>query len=171
MITVTGKLQDALAVASSIGKKLTALCFTCNGSVRRQNGTVSTAVLGRGTGQWASRTFDGLGKKLGQLIATNDKGTRIFVLSRPSLGFDLVAIKTKEAWHSKATLFDITVGLKQLVATADQMGWEGIVLPIIGTGSGQLSKTDVLPIMEELLDDRFIVVEPDNTQHTNVVEF
>jgi len=174
---IKGLLQNATSIAAAAGLKLDAVCFSCNGSVRRittgvNAGMPGEAVMGVGTARWAAKQFSGLAALLGQLITHRQGSCRIFVVKSNTLGFDRVGIMTKNTWHQQndggVPLEQIEECLKQLVAEADKQGWQGIVLPMIGTGSAQLPASKVKKLMKQYLDDRFIVLQLENEHPSNV---
>ena len=51
-----------------------------------------------------------------------------------------------------------TTELEHLVNLANVMGWQTILCPRFGCGAGELNWEDVKPMIENILDDRFICV-------------
>jgi len=66
--------------------------------------------------------------------------------------------QTIPGWAMKARLWDIKRGVSRLSPLSQAMRWEGILIPRLGCGRGELSWDEVRPAMAESLDARFIVV-------------
>jgi len=61
-------------------------------------------------------------------------------------------------WACKARLGLIEQSAKELKAMADEKGWTDVLMPRAGCGAGELSWTEVKPVLEAILDDRFIAI-------------
>lgn len=152
-----------------------ALVITTNGFVKN-NGE---AVMGRGIAYQVSRVIPDFPGQLGRLLKTegnhvhhvmnyNDmalvtapvKPARIVyngsnVVSH-SHGWDLG--EHVPGFWAKAQIPIIVKSCHELVALADKMGWQTILCPRFGCGAGELKWEDVKPMIENILDDRFICV-------------
>lgn len=66
-------------------------------------------------------------------------------------------------WKAPADLGIIERSARQLVTAADNsaLNWNTVLLPQPGTGNGRLKWEDVKPVIEPILDDRFVVVTYD----------
>ncbi|MDP9486325.1 MAG: hypothetical protein M3Q49_11190 [Actinomycetota bacterium] len=126
--------------------------ITTNG-VTRSDGA---AVMGRGCALEAKRRITGLEYHFGKLL--KEHGNRVMRLTDPKKGAALASFPVKWHWKEKASAALIGRSARQLVELADRFGYERIILPRAGCGNGGLSWTDVRPILEVLLDDRFTVV-------------
>jgi hypothetical protein len=61
-------------------------------------------------------------------------------------------------WAMVADLDIIWASARELVALSDKMGWTDVIIPQAGCGAGELNwEQDVKPLLEPLLDDRFII--------------
>lgn len=154
-----------------------AFCITTNGYVKN-NGAL---VMGRGIAKQIQRFVPNIPYILGNLVKTQGNKVHL-VLSEPNrpsiisfpvkpiskicrspddyvshmkyqLG-DLIA-----GWACKADIEIIIESAEQLVELANQHPeWKRILIPRAGCGAGELDWKDVKPILEEILDDRFIAV-------------
>lgn len=130
-----------------------ARCITTNGSVK-SNGR---AVMGRGTAKQATDRYPMIQLKLGKLITT--QGLHVVVLQEPLPTEPvLVAFPVKYAWDELADLDLIQRSAVELRILADAKGWQTIVLPRPGCGNGHRKWSEVRPILQPILDDRFTAV-------------
>jgi hypothetical protein len=132
-----------------------ARCITTNGSVKG-NGR---AVMGRGVAKQATDRYAFMQLTLGKAILLY--GNHVVVLFEPPAGpedWTLVSFPVKYEWDQKANLDLIFRSAKELVTLTDQKGWTAVVLPRPGCGNGHRRWSEVRPILQPLLDDRFTVV-------------
>lgn len=141
-----------------------AICVTTNGVLNR----AGELVMGQGTptashiaAQFAKR-YPRLPFQLGKLVERYGNNVHV-----PSLAWTdhnpphVVSFPTKHDWKKPSDLKLIEQSARQLVAVADHLGWGKIVLTRPGCGRGGLDWTsEVKPIVELLLDDRFYVIHP-----------
>ena len=75
--------------------------------------------------------------------------------------FTIVSLPTKHSYKdTQSDLMLIATGLANLVDMADQKEWLEIIVPRPGVGNGKLSwDTQIRPLCESFLDDRFIVCD------------
>lgn len=141
-----------------------AVCITTNGQIKKDG----TAVMGRGIAKEAKERFTGLARYLGMSIS-------LFGNHSFNLGFcrdnhtwhriQLYSIPTKHHWKDKSDLTLIRESLTELVAHCNFDGITTCYLPCPGCSNGGLDwETQVKPICEELLDDRFIIADRSLTQ-------
>lgn len=141
MIELTGNLWDWDADATVI---------TTNGSVRRDG----YAVMGRGVARQAAIRYPNLPLRLGHMIAA--VGNHVVMFG----GYDrwIITFPVKLNWNEPAIPELIARSCTELVKQIDSLpGWENIVLPRPGCGNGHLQWSDVRPILQAQLDDRFLV--------------
>lgn len=174
MIEMLGDLDHCLG-------KSDAICITTNGFVKRDG----TAVMGKGIALWAKNKWFGVESKLGDCLLTHgncvqkihqDHFTKTWIVAFPvkpqSVLCDdtniIESMKSKFAygtrvpgWACKADLRLIAKSCIELSALATTEGWTEVYLPRPGVGAGELSWSDVLPILQLGLDDRFTVVKYD----------
>lgn len=135
-----------------------ALCVTTNGVVKK-NGD---AVMGKGIALEAKERFPTLPTILGRKLASS--GNNVHYLCHANVGAELnsvalISFPTKHHWRERASLELIKRSAYQLVKLADKNGWEKIILPRPGCGNGGLVwATEVRPVLEPVLDDRFHVI-------------
>lgn len=135
-----------------------AVCVTTNGKIRKDG----RAVMGRGIALTADRRFD-LAVKLAEYLRAH--GNRAFNLGvrtdklsgRP---VRVLTCPTKHDWHDRSDLTLIRRSCEQLVAICDKFGVRTCYLPRPGCANGGLDwETQVRPVVEPILDDRFVVVD------------
>ena len=122
-----------------------------NGSVRNDG----ACVMGRGIALQAARRFLALPYELGQRLAA--RGNRVYFFP----DYRLLTFPVRHIWSERAELHLIeesTHSLYILVSSA-MPKLEVVYLPRVGCGNGRLLWQDVKPVLEQYLDDRFVVVE------------
>lgn len=175
MIEETGNIWDFIDLVDAI-------CITTNGFVT--NSDAPKAVMGRGTANQAKNRFPGLDIYLAMLL--NDKGNITQECCKVTQKTVLIAFPVKPAsiinfdpktdqvvshakgkyrkgdsvpgFHAVADLKIIEKSAKELVFLANDKKYSEIVLPRPGCGAGELEWSSVKPILESILDDRFIVM-------------
>lgn len=137
-----------------------ALCITTNGDLNRYG----HAVMGRGIAFEAKQKIPGIARLLGDAIYAG--GNRVHHLWIPDEMFvgirprAIVSFPVKRHWHEMADLALIAQSAFQLLALVDGgIGWKRILLPRPGCGNGGLRWVDVKPLIEQILDDRFVAVD------------
>lgn len=65
---------------------------------------------------------------------------------------------TVPGWACKAELSIISHSASQLADLANEYGWDVVVLPRPGCGAGELKWSQVKPVLEQHLDDRFYAI-------------
>ena len=123
------------------------VCITTNGAVSRQG----RAQLLRGCARQASERFPDLAARLGALITA--AGNHVH-----DLDGGLVSFPVEETPYDNPDPAIIRRSALELAALADSRGWREVILPRPGCGSGGLAWKEVRPLIEPLLDDRFIVI-------------
>ena len=74
----------------------------------------------------------------------------------------LITLPVKHHWQQPADLKLIEVSTHEMVSMVNLKPWKIVAVPRLGCGNGQRSWEEVKPIIEPLLDDRFIVVNLPN---------
>jgi len=141
MREVTGDLWDIEADVRVV---------TTNGFIRRDG----KAVMGRGVALQAANKDPELPGLIGGLLM--ERGNRPFSIA--SLAGPLITLPVKHHWREPADLNLIEISIHRLVKIADDRHWKVIAMPRPGCGNGQRSWEEVKPIIEPLLDDRFVIV-------------
>lgn len=151
-----------------------AACITTNGFIKL-NGH---AVLGRGCALTAAQLFPNLPYVLGKFLST--RGNHVHELLRANgtvlcsfpvkaesaicNGFNTVSHgkyrvgERVPGFHLKADLELIARSANELLALADFRGWNNIALPRAGCGAGELDWETVKPVLNSILDDRFVAL-------------
>lgn len=131
--------------------------ITVNGELNKSG----YAIMGAGTAVEAADYFLGLSVKLGEFISKYE--SRCFLMPEPYIfpdGSRLVTMPTKHKARERSDIELIKASAQQLMVMADKFGWERVVMPRPGCGKGGLNWTDVRPALDDILDDRFTVLEP-----------
>lgn len=143
-----------------------AVCITTNGYVKK-NGE---AVMGRGIAKEASLKYPDFPKRLGYILREFGNVVWPFEFDRWNGEADyqelLFSFPVKPifgpngemGWKARADLELIKDSAKQLVSYVDEMHLKGVLLPRPGCGNGGLKWEQVKPVIEPILDDRFMVV-------------
>jgi hypothetical protein len=72
----------------------------------------------------------------------------------------LVSFPTKNDWRKPSDLKLIAQSCRELVVLTDDMDWKVVALPRVGAGLGKLAWPEVKEVLEDYLDDRFLIVSP-----------
>ena len=121
--------------------------ITTNGFVKN-NGC---AVMGRGVALQAASKFPEMPKVLGERIKTGGNHVHFFSQQR------LIAFPVKHNWFDRADLDLIQCSLFELTESLAK-SQSKVYMPRPGCGNGQLSWSEVKPLLASL-DDRFTVVD------------
>lgn len=133
-----------------------AICITTNGIVKA-NGQ---AVMGAGIAKQADQFFH-LSNLLGKYL--KQYGNRAFNLGswkrQNGNVFTVFSFPTKHDWKDDSDITLICKSAEQLIQMCDKFGITKCYLPPVGCGCGNLNyQTIVKPWLEQILDDRFVVV-------------
>ena len=127
-----------------------AITITTNGFVRNDGKN----VMGAGTAYQAVQRWPELPALVGDAIRL--EGNHVH-----SFQFDHILIITfpvKHSWWERADIELIKRSADELVSFVDSTVFGDIAVPRPGCGNGQLKWADVKPVIESILDDRFIIV-------------
>ncbi len=147
MKELTGDLWEVEADARVI---------TTNGLVKKDG----RAVMGRGVAKQAAERYPWLPEWLGLSLRVIGNHVRMFLPNEGNATY-LIMFPVKHNWWETANLDLIKRSAEELVTLIDGQFSKGvtIVLSRPGCGNGGLRWEDVKPVIEPLLDDRFVVVE------------
>lgn len=134
-----------------------AVCVTTNGVIRADG----RAVMGKGIALQANTLF-GLDLDLARLIVRD--GNHAFDLGVRSDGrgheMRVLTLPTKHHWRYKSDLELIRNSLWEVVQLCNDLGIRRCYLPRPGCANGGLDwETQVRPLCEAMLDDRFVVAD------------
>lgn len=145
--------QDIFQIASGSNE---AICITTNG-ITKSNGD---AVMGKGIALTANNYFH-ISKKLGEYLIKY--GNRAF-----DMGFfaafnqaphHVLTFPTKHDWRYNSDINLIKTSAEQIVRICDARSITKCYLPPVGCANGHLDyEKTVKPVLEEILDDRFVVI-------------
>lgn len=123
------------------------IAITTNGSVSR-NGK---AIMGRGVAAQAAGLFQSLSESLGTAIKNG--GNHVHYINN-----NIVSFPVEHSPFEIPDLHLIKRSAEELAQKADELGWSLIVVPRPGCGGGGLLWKDVKPILENIFDQRFIII-------------
>ena len=123
------------------------IAITTNGSNTRDG----HSIPGRGVAREAAERFPELRQRLGELLQTG--GNHVHEIMPGLVSFPVE--DTPFSQPDKRLIRQSAAELRQL---ADKQGWHLIVVPRPGCGGGGLNWLEVRPLLEDLFDERFIVV-------------
>ncbi len=135
-----------------------ATVITTNGYVKN-NGA---AVMGRGSAKEAAEKWFFLPMLLGEAI--KEYGNEVFVWTLKELEDDdvvdknIITMPVKHNWWEPADINLIETSAVVLKEETDLWGFKSVVMGRPGCGNGGLEWKEVKPILEEILDDRFVAV-------------
>jgi len=136
-----------------------AICITTNGFVKKDG----SCVMGRGIALEAKNKFPRIEYLLGELI--KNEGNNVYSLFQNKDNFFIFSFPVKHNWWEKADINLIKKSCLQLIEIVDNLKLfdlielNAILIPRPGCGNGKLNWfKDVKPVIENILDDRFIVV-------------
>lgn len=141
-----------------------AIVITTNGTVTKEG----RGVMGRGIALEAKQKVKGIDKMLGHYLVS--QGNHAWYLARaaewsggPQYG--LICMPVKHQWHQDADPELIVRSAQEMVELANREQhiagpdeWANIWMPRPGCGNGRLDWSLVKPLIEDILDDRFIAV-------------
>ncbi|MBP3781634.1 MAG: macro domain-containing protein [Butyrivibrio sp.] len=134
-----------------------AICVSTNGVVKRDG----CAVMGAGIAKEFADRWGRLPALLGAKI--KDRGNHVYGLLyvrdvEKDTKYAILSFPTKEHFKDKSDIELIKRSCKELVILTDNKGFKNVYLPLPGCGLGGLKKEDVVPELEKILDDRFVLV-------------
>ena len=136
--------------------------ITTNGFVK-QNGE---AVMGRGIALQAKKRFPAIPFLLGEKL--QEYGNIPFIFTNffaPDMPLITMPVKPaygpkgEPGWLMKADPKLIRISAEVIAVYADDKKLKNIVMPRPGCGNGGLKWDQVKPLLEPILDDRFIVIQ------------
>lgn len=139
-----------------------AVCVTTNGIVKA-NGK---AVMGAGIAKEADDRFS-LAGLLGEYL--RKYGNRAFHMgaktnAKTGNQLSIITFPTKYDWREDSSLGLIQQSAENLIRICGNRNISKIYLPPVGCGKGRLDwESQVCPLLEPMLDDRFTVVFRRNT--------
>lgn len=178
MLELRGDLFDLSSYEShpdnqSVDWQPDAIVITTNGFVKKSG----ECVMGRGCAKQATSLYPRIAKTLGTLI--RNKGNHVHlikedpnILSFPVKPVSVSCLASKKnvvrhmqnrfkpgqqvpGWACVADLQLIERSANELVDITNKYGWEKVILPRPGVGFGELKWSDVCPILNKVLDNRF----------------
>lgn len=152
-----------------------AVGITTNGFVKVDG----RAVMGRGCAKVAADMIPIIPMMLGQKL--NQEGNHVHIIHEQN-GVDLFTFPVKPKWREYHVPEDVVKHMQdkfsagdkvpgwassaipklieqsahELVELTNKKGWEVVVLPRPGCGAGELDWNEIKPLLDPILDDRFI---------------
>ena len=152
-----------------------ALCITTNGFIK----TNGECVMGKGCAAEIAKQIPSIPRHLASLIKLHGNITQIIQVGVPTvLAFPVKPVTTINdgtnvvnhmahripiggsvpGWAAKANISIIIQSAHELVALADKYNWTDVLIPRPGCGAGELNWSDVEPVLQTILDDRFSAI-------------
>lgn len=157
-------VKDIFALPCTTAFSKEAMCITTNGVIAG-NGA---AVMGRGIAKEARERFPGIDTLLAKYLANFGNCVNDLGVHRDQKTWKLVHIytlPTKHHWKDKSDLALICRSLEELVVKCNSDGITTCYLPRPGCSNGGLDwETQVKPVCEAILDDRFVIADRSLTQ-------
>lgn len=123
------------------------VAITTNGAVDGSG----DAIFGRGCARQALTSFPDLKRRLGRLL--RETGNHVY-----DLGHGIVSFPVEDSpWENPDPRL-IARSARELQELADRSGWQQVVVPRPGCGGGGLDWREVRPLLEKILDDRFLII-------------
>lgn len=110
------------------------------------------AIMQRGLPRQARDRYPDIPHYLGKRIKEN--GSQVEMLP-----YNLVAAPVEIDPFEVARPDLIRTSLQQLVVMTNQQLWPEVAVPRLGCGGGMLNWEEIRPFMEQVLDQRFVLVE------------
>lgn len=150
----TTKADDVFALPEDGSE---AAVVTTNGMVRN-NGY---AVMGRGVALSAKNNFPGIDRTLGRkLRATGNHAYNLGIYGHGGRQMTVLTMPTKNDWRNPSDLNLIRQSAYELVKLADEHGLTTVYMPRPGCQNGRLSWNMVQAVIQDILDDRFVICLP-----------
>jgi hypothetical protein len=131
-----------------------ARCITTNAMTN----SMGSAIMGKGIALAANNRYPDIAYKLG--LALKMHGPQVEVVRIDETGAYLVVFPTKIDWKDPSPLWLIERSAKELIQLADDLKLEKVVCPRPGAKNGKRNyEKEVRPILEDLWDDRFTVID------------
>jgi hypothetical protein len=111
------------------------------------------ALLGRGLAKMAGMRFPWFARQLGECITAG--GNHVY-----HVGERLIAFPVEESPFTNPDPRLISRSATELTALVDQQGWQRVIVPRPGCGTGGLSWREVKPLLEAIMDNRFCIISP-----------
>ena len=162
-----------------VGIQPSAIVITTNGAIKKSG----EAVMGKGCAKQAASMDPRLPLLLGKAIEKNHNNVQVIgtlcglhrIISFPVKPVSEICASDKRnvvkhmqnrmrvgqevpGWACVADIKLIERSAQQLVALVKEKKWAKVVLPRPGVGAGQLSWTDVKPVLDSILDDTFYCI-------------
>lgn len=125
---------------------------TTNGYIRKDG----AAVMGRGVARQCMRKYKGIEFVLGELIRQGGNTVHLFGIP-PMTDIPIYSFPVKWNFWEVADLGLIGQSARELMSITPLT--YTVVIPRPGCGNGQLKWEDVKPVIEDILDDRFHVID------------
>lgn len=145
------KTLNGNILSDEILEQADAICITTNGVIKKDG----TAVMGAGLAKQALNKWPLLGRLLGIHIRMNGNTLSPLLVHEECW---LVSFPTKNDWKDPSSIELITESAISLLEFTERFQWNNVFLPPAGCGLGGLSIDVVKPILEDILDDRFTMI-------------
>lgn len=128
-----------------------AICITTNGIIKKDG----SAVMGAGVALEAKKRFKGIEFRLAKCLNTG--GNRVYRLGTTSNG-SVISFPTKHHYKNKSDIELIKTSSRQLMELIDEKGFNKVLITPMGCGNGGLQWDFVKSNVNDILDNRVIIV-------------
>lgn len=152
-----------------------AKCITTNGFLKKDG----SLVMGRGVAQQACRRYPFFPVTAGNYVKTYGNTLGVFTKQHLLKEYKpwepheyFITFPVKHNWYEPADLALIEKSAHELMDMLNEPGFKWmttVLLPLPGCGNGQLSWTDVRPVLAPILDDRVHVINNRRSKEFNPV--
>lgn len=141
-------------LSQKLMESVDAICFTSNGFLKSND----ALVMGAGVARQFKNRFPSIDFVAGKSLKKEGNICRIITSFVFKHTLNIVAFPTKHDWRGPSDIELINKSAIELVKLADKHNWKRVALPAPGVGLGGLDfNTEVKPLLETILDDRFII--------------
>lgn len=148
---IAGKLN---ILSPKVLERADAICFTSNGAVKKDG----KLIMGAGNAKQFRDRFPDLDQVAGTKV--KEKGNRCQIMQSFHIGkrpLNILAFPTKHSPWEDSDIELIRQSALQIYDMANQHNWNLVFIPAPGINHGNLRWVDVKPVLEKILDDRFVI--------------
>ena len=138
-----------------------ARCISTNGEVNQKG----EAIMGKGVALQAKVHCPGIETEIGKHL--QETGNHVYLIASFSanlmrykmLYYYYFTFPTKNKWKESSSLPLIENSCLELISIINRVKFKRVLLPRPGCGNGGLKWENVKPAIQDLLDDRVVIVE------------
>ena len=149
------RVQKIDILSDRVMQKADAICFTSNGIIKKDG----RLVMGAGVAKIFRDRFKDLDLIAGKLISTNGNICQI-IADRDIVGniCPIISFPTKNHWRHMSDILLIKKSATELMSIVQKNSWSKVALSKPGCANGGLNWNDVSKVLEQIFDDRIVIV-------------